>query len=125
MRTINILRHTYHFGCWLTASMPCFSFNANQKGICLQKIQNIDFHINNLGDKIKTVVNDIRMNLLTSLLVHSFTHSIPYPLTHHVHTHMYTLTHSIQPCTPYNSHCLSELYGWSRCFLQDLRFSQH
>jgi len=82
---------TYHFGCWLAASMACFSFNANQKGIFLQKIQNIEFHINNLGDNIKTAVNDIRMNLLTSLLSDSFTHSITYPPTHSC---TYSLTQS-------------------------------
>ena len=114
---------TYHFGCWLTASMACFSFNANQKWICLQKIQNTEFHINNLGDTIKTAVNDIRMNLLTSLLL---THSLTQSLTHpHSHAHTHSLTHSLQPCTPCTSECLSELHGWSRCSLQDLRFSQH
>jgi len=74
--------------------MPCFSFNANQKGICLQKIGNIEFHINNLGDNIKTAVNDIRMNVLTSLIAYSFTHSITYPPTHSC---AHSLTHSLMP----------------------------
>jgi len=77
--------------------MPCLSFNPNQKGIFLQKIWNIGFHINNLGDNIKTDVNDKRMNLLTSLLAHSFTLSITYPPTNSC-THT-SLTHS-NPAPP-------------------------
>jgi len=31
-----MLKYTTHqFRCWLTISVACFSFNTNQKGICL------------------------------------------------------------------------------------------
>ena len=105
--------------------MPCFSFNANQKGICLQNIGNIEFHINNLGDNTNTAINDVRMNQLTSqlacLLTHSLTHTHAHThsLTHtHAHTHSfihsfihsftYLLTHSLThscPVTPRTSDC--------------------